>query len=117
MKSPTIHYKLLLRWECVACVSSECAIQRLGGETPRPTRHACSLVLGIGDTLGRDTELGVGLGKGGRIKNGANAILSTSLAQTEAGRTGVRHNVAPNGLGRVLGKTHAVTVIHRNDNE
>ena len=49
-------------------------------------------------------------GQRGAVVDGANAILTASLAQAEARGTGVRDNVAANGLCTVLGKAHAVCV-------
>ena len=66
------------------------------------------LIGGITNALRTQGKLTIRLGQGGTIKNGANAILATALAEAEARRRRVRNNVAANRLGTVLGKTHSI---------
>ena len=58
--------------------------------------------------MGTQGKLTIRFGQGRTIKNGTNTIFATSLAESETGGGGVRHDISPNGFGAVLGKTHAV---------
>ena len=52
------------------------------------------------------------LGKSWRIENGAYTILPPALAHAKSRGAGVSDDVAPDGLGRVLGEAHPVGIGH-----
>ena len=75
--------------------------------------HSTDLLLdGVLNAGGRDGELRIGLGQRRAVEDGADAILPPSLAHAQTGRRGMRDDVAPNRLGRVLGEGHAVGIGH-----
>ena len=84
---------------------------------PKSTTDFHPLIGRITNSGGSQGELTIGFGEGGTVKNGADTIFAASLAETEAGRRGMCHNVSANGFGTVLGKTHAVCTRKRKANK
>jgi hypothetical protein len=69
-----------------------------------------STIGSITNSIRSHCKLAVGLGQGRRIKNGADAIFSSSLTKPQPGSRSMSHNIPTNGLGRILGKAHGTGV-------
>ena len=87
--------------------------ERVGSRIPRlyiVPPVSSSLVLRIANTLSPNSKLSVGFGQRGTVKDGADAVLPASLAEAQTSGRSVRNDVTANGLGAILGETHAVGV-------
>lgn len=85
-------------------------LQQGGATTTTTTTSVCCIyrLLGsVADAVGSNGELGVGLGEGGAVEDGADTVLSAALAEAEAGGGGVGDDVAADGFSAVLGEAHA----------
>ena len=92
------------------CSQSKAARHKKERQARHVPRVSQRLIRHVANARGAQGKVAIVLGQGGTVENGAYASFPASLAHAEARGGGVRHDVAANGLGAVLGKAHAVCV-------